>query len=54
MSTMHLLIMLANRLDCVKEDDEVKIMKVMLPLVAFTMVAVGIWGSVVIFGKATT
>ena len=49
MSSMHLLIMLAGKTDC---DGDDKLVIAFLPIVALTMLVVGIWGSVVIFGKA--
>ena len=49
MSSMHLLIMLAGKTDC---DGDDKLVIAFLPIVTLTMLVVGIWGSVVIFGKA--
>ena len=53
--TLEVLVLLVfstpYNIDIIYDDNE-KILAVLMPLVAFAMFAVTIWGSVVVFGKS--
>ena len=49
MSSIHLLILIADQIPGDKDD---KLIIALLPVAALTMLVVGLWGTVVVFGKA--